>query len=65
MKISDQAGIISIAGIMGGSSTGCSAETVNVLLESAYWDPITIAKDGRAMTQRQKKLEEENISELK
>lgn len=49
MKISDQSGIISIAGIMGGNSTGCSEETVNVLLESAYWDPITIAKAGRAM----------------
>ena len=49
MKISDHSNVISIAGIMGGSSTGCSEETTNVLLESAYWDPITIAKAGRSM----------------
>ena len=49
MIISDASGIISIAGIMGGVSTGCSENTVNVLLESAYWDPITIAKAGRAL----------------
>ena len=49
MIISDTSGIVSIAGIMGGVSTGCSENTVNVLLESAYWDPITIAKTGRSL----------------
>lgn len=49
MAISDAGGIESIAGIMGGAHSGCSDETVDVFLESAYWDPITIATTGRAL----------------
>ncbi|MCJ1899346.1 MULTISPECIES: phenylalanine--tRNA ligase subunit beta [Paracoccus] len=49
MIIADKAGPESIAGIMGGEETGCSEETVNVFLESAYWDPIAIATAGRAL----------------
>ena len=49
MVISDDKGPESLAGIMGGASSGCSDETVNVFLESAYWDPITIAATGRAL----------------
>jgi len=49
MVISDDAGPESIAGIMGGAHSGCTGETVNVFLESAYWDPITIAATGRAL----------------
>lgn len=49
MAISDDNGVESLAGIMGGDSTGCTEETVNVFLESAYWDPITIAATGRAL----------------
>ncbi|MBT0778090.1 phenylalanine--tRNA ligase subunit beta [Paracoccus sp. pheM1] len=49
MIIADEAGPESIAGIMGGEETGCSEETVNVFLESAYWDPIAIATAGRAL----------------
>jgi phenylalanyl-tRNA synthetase beta chain len=49
MVISDDAGIESIAGIMGGAHSGCTDTTVNVFLESAYWDPITIAAAGRAL----------------
>ncbi len=49
MVISDDTGIESIAGIMGGAHSGCTDETVNVFLESAYWDPITIAATGRAL----------------
>jgi len=49
MVISDDAGVESIAGIMGGAATGCTAETVNVFIESAYWDPITIAQAGRKL----------------
>jgi phenylalanyl-tRNA synthetase beta chain len=37
----------SIAGIMGGEASGCTEETVNVFLESAYWDPIHTAYTGR------------------
>ena len=49
MVISDDTGPESIAGIMGGAHSGCTGDTVNVFLESAYWDPITIAATGRAL----------------
>jgi phenylalanyl-tRNA synthetase beta chain len=49
MAISDEAGVESLAGIMGGELSGCTEETVNVFLESAWWDPITIAATGRAL----------------
>ncbi|MEM8803407.1 MAG: phenylalanine--tRNA ligase subunit beta [Pseudomonadota bacterium] len=49
MIISDDRAPESIAGVMGGAETGCTEETVNVFLESAYWDPITIANTGRAL----------------
>ncbi|MCE8421885.1 phenylalanine--tRNA ligase subunit beta, partial [Rhodovulum sulfidophilum] len=39
----------SLAGIMGGELSGCTEETTDVFLESAYWDPITIAATGRAL----------------
>jgi phenylalanyl-tRNA synthetase beta chain len=47
--ISDDNGIESIAGIMGGLETGCTGETVNVFLEAAVWDRIQIAHTGRAL----------------
>ncbi len=49
MVISDDNGPESIAGIMGGLDTGCTDETVNVFVESAYWDPVQIAYAGRAL----------------
>ena len=49
MAISDANGVESIAGIMGGEPSGCTEDTVDVFLESAYWDPITIATTGRAL----------------
>ncbi|MDO6590865.1 phenylalanine--tRNA ligase subunit beta [Loktanella sp. D2R18] len=49
MVISDDTGVESIAGIMGGAATGCTEETVNVFVESAYWDPVQIAYAGRAL----------------
>ncbi|MGB7286967.1 MAG: phenylalanine--tRNA ligase subunit beta [Salaquimonas sp.] len=45
--IADDNGPESLAGIMGGEISGCSDETVNVLVESALWDPLTIARTGR------------------
>ena len=49
MVISDDQGPESFAGIMGGAASGCSPETTDVFLESAFWDPITIATTGRAL----------------
>ena len=47
--ISDDAGVESLAGIMGGEVSGCTPETTEVFLESAWWDPITTATTGRAL----------------
>ncbi len=49
MAISDDAGVESIAGVIGGAASGCTPATVNVFVESAYWDPMTIAATGRAL----------------
>ncbi len=47
--ISDDRAPESIAGVMGGEDSGVTEETVNVFLESAYWDPVSIANTGRAL----------------
>ena len=47
--ISDDDGPESLAGVMGGDASGCTPETTEVFLESAYWDPITTATTGRAL----------------
>jgi phenylalanyl-tRNA synthetase beta chain len=47
--IADEAGIQSIAGIMGGERSGCDATTTDVLIESALWEPLNIARTGRAL----------------
>ncbi|RKF13987.1 phenylalanine--tRNA ligase subunit beta [Roseovarius spongiae] len=47
--ISDDAGVESIAGVMGGAATGCTEETTDVFLESAFWDHVQIAHTGRAL----------------
>lgn len=49
MAISDNAGVQSIAGVMGGLATGVTENTVNVFVESAYWDPVQTALTGRAL----------------
>ena len=47
--ISDDAGVESIGGIMGGLATGCTEDTTDVFLEAAVWDTIQIAATGRAL----------------
>ncbi|WP_337268107.1 phenylalanine--tRNA ligase subunit beta [Oryzifoliimicrobium ureilyticus] len=47
--IADDKGLESIGGIMGGEHSGCDENTTDVLIESALWDPINIAKSGRAL----------------
>ncbi|MDF0695684.1 phenylalanine--tRNA ligase subunit beta [Rhizobium sp. MC63] len=47
--IADEDGIESIGGIMGGEHSGCDENTVDVLIESALWDPMNIAKSGRSL----------------
>jgi phenylalanyl-tRNA synthetase beta chain len=47
--IADARSVESLAGIMGGEASGCSAETTDVLIESALWDPMNIAQTGRKL----------------
>ncbi|MGR3342913.1 MAG: phenylalanine--tRNA ligase subunit beta, partial [Paracoccaceae bacterium] len=47
--ISDDAGVASIAGIMGGMRTGCTADTVNVFVEAAVWEVRQVARTGRTL----------------
>jgi phenylalanyl-tRNA synthetase beta chain len=47
--IADEQGVESLAGIMGGEATGCSAQTTDVLIESALWDEFNIAQTGRKL----------------
>jgi phenylalanyl-tRNA synthetase beta chain len=47
--IADSSGAISLAGVMGGESTGCDESTQTVFLESAFFDPIRITMAGRAL----------------
>jgi phenylalanyl-tRNA synthetase beta chain len=45
--IADASGAIGLGGVMGGESTGCSDETTDVFIESAWFDPIRTAQTGR------------------
>lgn len=47
--ISDQNGVESIAGVMGGEHSGCDENTTDVLIESALWEPLNIARTGRSL----------------
>ncbi|GLW77852.1 phenylalanine--tRNA ligase beta subunit [Actinokineospora globicatena] len=45
--ISDESGPISLAGVMGGASTEVRADSTDILLEAAVWDPPSIARAVR------------------
>ncbi|MET4635637.1 phenylalanine--tRNA ligase subunit beta [Kaistia defluvii] len=47
--IADDNGLESLGGIMGGEASGCDENTVDVLIESALWDPLNIAQTGRKL----------------
>jgi phenylalanyl-tRNA synthetase beta chain len=47
--IADDAGVESLAGVMGGETTGVSETTTDVLIEAALWDPFNIAQTGRKL----------------
>ena len=49
LLISDDNGPESLAGVMGGEASGVSEATTDVFLESALWDPVSIATTGRAL----------------
>lgn len=45
--IADEKGVLGLAGIMGGLDSGAILETQNVLVESAWFEPVAIALSGR------------------
>ena len=47
LGICDDEGVQCLGGVMGGAAKGCGEDTVNVLLESAYFKPGCIARTGR------------------
>ncbi|MET3599566.1 phenylalanine--tRNA ligase subunit beta [Martelella mangrovi] len=47
--IADDNGVESIGGVMGGEHSGCDENTTDVLIESALWDPMNIARTGRTL----------------
>ncbi|MDI6025266.1 phenylalanine--tRNA ligase subunit beta [Corticibacterium sp. UT-5YL-CI-8] len=47
--ISDDNGVESIAGVMGGEHSGSDETTTDVLIESALWAPLNIARTGRTL----------------
>ncbi len=47
--IADDSGVHDIAGIMGGEHSGVAADTTDVLLEIAYFDPTRIGVTGRKL----------------
>ena len=49
IAISDEAGVVSLGGVMGGETTGCDEATVDVLIEAALFDPIRTAETGRRL----------------
>ncbi len=49
LLITDPAKPIALAGVMGGINSGITASTINVVLECAYFDPVTIRKTSRRL----------------
>ncbi len=45
--IADDSGVIGLGGVMGGQSTAVTAETTDVFIESAWFDPMRTARTGR------------------
>ncbi len=46
--IADDKGVLGLGGVMGGETSGCSEATTDVLVESAYFDPLITFQTGRA-----------------
>ncbi|BDU06049.1 phenylalanine--tRNA ligase subunit beta [Nocardia cyriacigeorgica] len=45
--IADDSGVISLAGVMGGASTEVSAESTDIVLEAATWNPLLVYRTAR------------------
>jgi phenylalanyl-tRNA synthetase beta chain len=49
LLICDAEGPVAVAGVMGGANSEVSADTTDVLIESAYFDPSSIRKTAKAL----------------
>lgn len=49
LVIADRAGPIAIAGVMGGLRTEVTGSTKNILLEAAYFDPVSVRRTSRKL----------------
>jgi phenylalanyl-tRNA synthetase beta chain len=47
LVVADAEKAVGLAGVMGGYDTMITEKTKNILIESAWWDPITVRKMGR------------------
>lgn len=47
VAITDNSGLIGFGGVVGGVSTGCTEDSTDIFLESAYFTPLRIARTGR------------------
>lgn len=47
LVVADEAGVLSMAGLMGGAASAVSDDTVNVVLEAAWFSPDIIANKSR------------------
>lgn len=47
LVIADDTGPLALAGVMGGNPSAATLETTSVFLESAWFDPVTVARNGR------------------
>lgn len=47
LVIADSSGPVALAGVMGGAGTEVTAETTDLVIESAHFDPASVARTGR------------------
>lgn len=49
LGITDPSGPVAVAGVMGGQSTEVTEDTVSILLESAFFNPISIRRTSKSL----------------
>ena len=47
LVITDDAGILALAGVVGGKRASTTDKTTNIILESAYFDPVSVRKSAK------------------
>lgn len=47
LVISDETGILALAGVVGGMRASTTDKTTNIILESAYFDPVSVRKSSK------------------